>query len=442
MREKIENQQFDKERALYHLMHTDVENCIFAGPQDGESVLKESRDIIVNECDFSLRYPLWHVKGFQMNHSTMDELTRAAIWYAINGEINDSELSGIKAVRECSNISINHSSIHSPEFGWKSSYITLKDSDIQSEYLFFESDHVKLDRVEMKGKYSFQYMNHLEINDSVLDTKDAFWHSKNVTVRNSIVKGEYLGWFSEGLTLINCKISGTQPLCYCKNLRLENCTMEETDLSFEYSDVEADIHSTVISIKNPRSGHIVVDDVGEVIWEEPVMECAGRVIRRYDLLKYEIVPMVPEEYPLLEDYLYDAIFIPEGVTPPPRSILNAKELRVYVDGFGEEKDDIAYVAKVDGQVVGAVWVRIMDDFGNVDSQTPSFAISIKKDYRGHGIGTALMRQMLFTLSERGYQKTSLAVQQANYAYKMYKKVGFDVVEERGDEYIMVHHFCD
>ena len=114
----------------------------------------------------------------------------------------------------------------------------------------------------------------------MLDTKDAFWHSKNVTVTDSDVRGEYLGWFSERLTLINCKISGTQPLCYCKNLRLVNCRMEGTDFSFEYSDVDADIAGNIISVKNPRSGRIVADSVGEVIWGDAVMDCNGEVIIR------------------------------------------------------------------------------------------------------------------------------------------------------------------
>ena len=132
----------------------------------------------------------------------------------------------------------------------------------------------------MKGKYSFQYTEDVHIKDSVLDTKDAFWHSKHVTVENSIVKGEYLGWFSDGLTLINCHIIGTQPLCYCKNLKLIHCTMEGTDLSFEYSDVEADISSHILSVKNPKSGTITADSVGEIIWDDPVMPCQGKVIVR------------------------------------------------------------------------------------------------------------------------------------------------------------------
>ena len=210
----------------------------------------------------------------------MDELTRAAIWYASDGMIKHSTLGGIKAVRECERISLEDCHIVSQEFGWKSQGITLTDSEIESEYLFFDSRDVKLERVTMKGKYSFQYMKNLEITDCVLDTKDAFWHSENVTVRNSVVKGEYLAWFSEGLTLIDCKIIGTQPLCYCKNLKLINCTMEDTDLSFEYSEVEADVKGHVISIKNPKAGTITVDSVGEIIKEAPVMECLGEIVVR------------------------------------------------------------------------------------------------------------------------------------------------------------------
>ena len=280
MRETVSEKQFDEERALYNLTGADVTDCVFAGPADGESVLKEARDIAVKNCSFSLRYPLWHVKKFTMQESTMDELTRAAIWYAEDGVITDSVLDGIKAVRECKNISLKGCKIDSLEFGWKSQGIRLEDIEISSEYLFFDSRDVYLKDVKMKGKYSFQYMENLEIENCEFDTKDAFWHSKNVTVKDSVIKGEYLGWFSEGLTLINCKIIGTQPLCYCDDLKLINCTMEETDLSFEYSDVEADIRGDVISIKNPKSGVIVVDSVGETIWDDPVMECTGKIVLR------------------------------------------------------------------------------------------------------------------------------------------------------------------
>ena len=277
---EIKGKQFDEERALYHLQNGRVKDCVFAGPADGESVLKEAENIVVEDCRFSLRYPMWHVKGFTLKNSSMDNLTRAALWYADNGKIADSRLYGIKAVRECSGIRIEHCEIDSPEFGWKSSDVVMEDTSVCSEYIFFDSRNVHLSNVEMKGKYSFQYMENLTIENCRLDTKDAFWHSKNVTVRDSEVKGEYLAWFSEGLTLINCKIIGTQPLCYCKDLRLINCTMEGTDLAFEYSEVEADIRGNVLSVKNPKAGTITADSIGEIIRGDAVMECTGKVVVR------------------------------------------------------------------------------------------------------------------------------------------------------------------
>ena len=273
----ISNAQFDEERALYNLKDTRVENCRFEGPADGESALKEARNIQVANTAFSLRYPLWHVEGFKLENCSMDEKARAAIWYAKDGMITDSVLGGIKALRECDNMTLKNTQVISQEFGWKCRKVALEDTEVTAEYLFLDSRDVTLDRVKMKGKYSFQYMENLTIRDSYLDTKDAFWHSKNVTVINSTVKGEYLAWFSEGLTLINCHIIGTQPLCYCKNLKLQDCTMEGTDLAFEYSDVEATINGHVDSVKNPRSGHITLDSVGEIIMGDAVMECTGQV---------------------------------------------------------------------------------------------------------------------------------------------------------------------
>ncbi len=145
------------------------------------------------------------------------------------------------------------------------------------------------------------------------------------------------------------------------------------------------------------------------------------------------------EYPLLEDFLYEAIFIPDGVAPPPRSIVQEPELQVYVSHFGEKKDDRALVAEVDSKVVGAVWTRIMPDYGHIDDETPSLAISLYKAYRGLGIGTALLQAMLSLLKESGYARTSLSVQKANDAVKLYQKAGYEVVEEKDEEYIMVKY---
>ena len=154
-------------------------------------------------------------------------------------------------------------------------------------------------------------------------------------------------------------------------------------------------------------------------------------------MNYIIRKLRQDEVKILDTFLYEAIFIPEGVEAPPMEIINQPERQVYVDGFGTKDGDICFVAETDGVIVGAVWVRIMDDYGHVDDETPSFAISLLKEYRGNGIGTELMRRMLVELKSCKYEKASLAVQKQNYAVRMYKKVGFEIVDENAEEYIMV-----
>ena len=154
-------------------------------------------------------------------------------------------------------------------------------------------------------------------------------------------------------------------------------------------------------------------------------------------MDYKIRPISAREVRLLQDFLYEAIFVPEGLSVPPKSIINQPELQVYITGFGTKKDDIGLAAEIDNKPVGAVWVRIMNDYGHIDNDTPSFAISLHKDYRGLGIGTALMKEMLRILKDRGYKQASLAVQKANYAVKMYRKTGFVTVAENEEEYKMV-----
>ncbi len=146
-----------------------------------------------------------------------------------------------------------------------------------------------------------------------------------------------------------------------------------------------------------------------------------------------------QEYPLLDNFLYEAIFVPEGIEPPPKTIITSPELQVYVAHFGESKDDWGFVAEVDDKIVGAVWVRIMDDYGHIDDKTPSLAISLYQEYWGFGIGTAMMKEILTLLKSHGYNQVSLSVQKANYAAKMYLKIGFEIVWENEEEYIMTFH---
>lgn len=155
-------------------------------------------------------------------------------------------------------------------------------------------------------------------------------------------------------------------------------------------------------------------------------------------MDYCIRELEQKEVELLDTFLYEAIFIPEGVDAPPRDIIKQPELQVYVKYFGKQEGDLCYVAQIEDKIVGAVWVRIMEDYGHVDDETPSFAISLLKEYRNYGIGTELMKRMLSSLKEKGYKQASLAVQKKNYAVRMYQKVGFEIVDENEEEFIMIN----
>ena len=153
-------------------------------------------------------------------------------------------------------------------------------------------------------------------------------------------------------------------------------------------------------------------------------------------MDYRIREIRENEYYVLSEFLYEAIFIPVGMEKPPKAIIEQPGLQVYIADFGKS-DDWCLVAEVKEKIVGAVWVRIMDDYGHIDDETPSFAISLYEEYRNMGIGTALMRDMLEFLKNKGYKRTSLFVQKVNYAVRMYQKVGFEVIDENEEEYIMV-----
>lgn len=265
----VEHQCFDEERALYGSENIKVVNCKFDGPADGESALKESKNIIVDGCYWNLRYPFWHDTGLEITNTELTELCRAALWYSEDIVIRNSKLHGVKALRECKDVELTGCDIISPEFGWSVHNIRMEECKAAGEYFMMRSTGLAFRNVEFQGKYSFQYIENAVFENCVLDTKDAFWHGKNITVRNCVVKGEYLAWYAENLTLENCKISGTQPFCYCKGLKLVNCEMLDADLCFEKSEVEATITTPLLSIKNPLSGCIKVPAVGELIMDDP-----------------------------------------------------------------------------------------------------------------------------------------------------------------------------
>lgn len=157
-------------------------------------------------------------------------------------------------------------------------------------------------------------------------------------------------------------------------------------------------------------------------------------------MDYIIREMQPAEIILLEDFIYEAIYQSEGAKPLPREVINEPEIKVYIEDFGR-LDDYCLVAELDKKIVGAVWARILcgeiKGFGNVDDRTPELAISLYREYRGKGIGTALLEEMLKLLKDKGYERSSLSVEKENYAVRMYRRSGFQIFEENDKDYLMI-----
>ena len=183
----------------------------------------------------------------------------------------------MKACRNCINLTFKDCTINSEDFGWKSEGVTIANSKISGVTPFFDSSNINIDGAEINAKYLLQYSENIKMLNTTVETKDCFWHAKNVYCKNCKLVGEYLAWYSENCVFENCHIDSIQPLCYCKKLKLINCTMSNSNLAFEYSDVEADIKGHVDSIRNILSGKVVVDSLGEYVQDEHVLECNGVV---------------------------------------------------------------------------------------------------------------------------------------------------------------------
>ncbi len=153
-------------------------------------------------------------------------------------------------------------------------------------------------------------------------------------------------------------------------------------------------------------------------------------------MDYIVREINEEEIKLLDRFLYLAIYVHKEEVPPPFGIIYKPELQVYVKNLGKEDDDHILIAEADDKIVGAVWVRIMDDYGHIDDETPSLIISVEKEYRGKGIGRSLLSSMLSLLSKCGYKAVSLSCQKENYAVSLYKSLGFEIIKDIDEEYIM------
>lgn len=281
--ELVKDKEFGGERPLFGRHGLRLENVTIHA---GESALKECSDIEAENCRFEGKYPLWHVDGLVIGHCLFTEGARAALWYSCNLQMNDTLVEAPKMFREMQHIKLRNVRIpNALETLWDCSDVDVNDVEVKNgDYIFMHGNNIRIEGYLQQGNYSFQKCRNVEIHNARLDTKDAFWETEDVTVYDSEINGEYLGWHSKRLHLVRCHIKGTQPLCYAEDLVLEDCTMDEScDLAFEYSTVHADIKGHITSVKNPKSGSITADSIGEVIIDGNIKAPADCRIKTRDV---------------------------------------------------------------------------------------------------------------------------------------------------------------
>ena len=264
--QNFKDQYFEGERPLYCCRDGLRLENVKIGP--GESSLKEGADIEAVHCEFAGKYPFWECDGFTVRDCIFREGARAALWYTRNCKMYDTLVEAPKMFRRIDGAYLEN--VRMPmaqETFWDSRNIKLRNVyTADANYIFMHCENVDIDGYELHGNYSFQYVKNAVIRNANLQTKDAFWESENVTVYDSVINGEFLAWYAKNLRLVRCRIGGSQPLCYCENLVLEDCTFEpDANLAFEYSSVQATVKGHIPSVKNPRSGHIQAQSIGQVI---------------------------------------------------------------------------------------------------------------------------------------------------------------------------------
>lgn len=258
-------QLFKGERSLWRCSDALIADCVF---EDGESPLKEGRDLQIEGCLFRWKYPLWYCKNVRVTGSTWFEMARAGVWYTDNINIEDCMIQAPKNFRRCDGVSLSRVTLtNAAETLWSCRNIKLRDVTAKGDYLAMNSENIEVDGLLLDGNYSFDGAKNVIIRNSRLITKDAFWNSENVTVYDSFISGEYLGWNSKNLTLVNCTIESLQGMCYIDGLTMKNCRVINTTLAFEYAQVDAELTSAVDSVFNPAGGRISAPSIGELIME-------------------------------------------------------------------------------------------------------------------------------------------------------------------------------
>lgn len=273
---ELRQQRFTGERALFASRGLAVYDSIFA---DGESHVKECRNIDLYNCIFKWKYPIWYCRDVSVRGCTLNADTRAGIWYDDRIQIKDTIINSPKCIRRCRDVSLeNVQLIDAPETLWHCSGVSVKNVTAQGDYFGMNTENMTIDGFNLVGNYSFDGCKNLVIRNAHMISRDTFWNSENVTVYDSFISGAYLGWNAKNLTLINCTIESLQGMCYIDNLVMKNCRLINTTLAFEYSTVEADIAGSIDSVINPAGGSITADAIGELILERDRVDPTKTII--------------------------------------------------------------------------------------------------------------------------------------------------------------------
>ncbi|CVH76271.1 hypothetical protein BN3662_01467 [Clostridiales bacterium CHKCI006] len=253
------------ERALFKSVDLNITDSIF---EDGESPLKESKGVQLNNCIFKWKYPLWYCNDIKVNDSTLLETARSGIWYTHHIQIKDSIIEAPKTFRRSSHIELENVDMPlAQETLWNCHDIHLNHVQARGDYFGFNSENITINDLNLTGNYCFDGGKNIEVHHAKLISKDAFWNCENVTVYDSVIIGEYLGWNSKNVTFVNCTIESLQGLCYIENLKMVNCKLLKTTLAFEYSTVDAEIVNHIDSVFNPTAGVIKAKSIGELIMD-------------------------------------------------------------------------------------------------------------------------------------------------------------------------------
>ena len=274
---EIEGKEYEGERPLYNLNNAVLNNVIF---NEGESPLKECSDLKISNTTFKWKYPMWYSKNIYCENIKLIEVARSGIWYTKNITIKDSDILVPKTFRRCDTVNLLNVNLpEAMETFWNCKNINIKNVKSKGTYFGMNSENIFVENFDHNGDYLFDGAKNIEVHNAKIISKDSFWNCENVVIYNSYIEGEYFGWNSKNIKLVNCTIDSNQGLCYIDGLEMENCVLNNCNLSFELcSDIKASISSHINSVKNPKNGIIKANSIGEIIFDEKMVDKSKTII--------------------------------------------------------------------------------------------------------------------------------------------------------------------